>query len=172
MTKERNDVLNFQQHVNLLRLGSDVNACTFVRASVCPCVRYYCCALPADSSLPHHQLDNEDDCEVGREEAHTALLAVHAHDGLADEGEVHEAAVGVAEGEAKELGHQRVLVLGGGAVVLEVFFLRCCFDRVFVVVDFFRFVVFASIPRFVVGSNTAIICRQKNRAGMRSTNQK
>lgn len=37
-------------------------------------------------SLPHQQLDNEDDGEVGREEAHAALLTGHAHDGLADEG--------------------------------------------------------------------------------------
>ena len=50
---------------------------------------------------PHQELDHEDDGEVGRKEAHAALLALHAHDGLSDEGQVDEAAVGVAEGEAE-----------------------------------------------------------------------
>lgn len=92
-------------------------------------------------SLPYQQLDNEDDGEVGREEAHAALLAGHAHDGLADEGEVHEAAVGVAEGEAEELRHQGVLVLGRGAMVLKVlrivvffFYSLVCFGSPFVLV--------------------------------------
>lgn len=95
-------------------------------------VRY---GTPPTESLfqvnPHQELDDEDDGEVGREEAHAALLAVYAHDGLADEREVHESAVGVAEGEAEELRHQRVLVLGGGAVVLEVFGASCCTDGSF-----------------------------------------
>ena len=72
--------------------------------------------------ITHQKLDDEDDGEIGGEETHAALFACHAHDWLADEGQVDEAAVGVAEGEAEQLRHQRVLVFRRGAVVFEVFF--------------------------------------------------
>lgn len=76
-------------------------------------------------SITHQKLDDEDDREIGGEEVHAAPLACHAHDRLADEGQVDEASVGVAEGEAEQLLHQRVLVLRGGAVIFEVFFVFC-----------------------------------------------
>lgn len=70
--------------------------------------------------ITHQKLYNEDDGEVGGEEAHAALLACYAHHRLADEGQVDEAAVRVAESEAEQLDHERILVLRGSAVVFEV----------------------------------------------------
>ena len=74
------------------------------------------------SCLPtYHELNDEDDGEVGGEEAYAAVLTVDANDGLADEGQVYETSVRVAEGEAKELQDEGILVLRSGTVVLEVF---------------------------------------------------
>lgn len=71
--------------------------------------------------VTHQNLNHEDYREVDREEAHAALLALYADRRLADEGQVDEAAVGVAEGEAEQLHHERVLVFCRGAMVFEVF---------------------------------------------------
>lgn len=72
-------------------------------------------------TITHQKLDDKNDGKVGGEEIHAAPLACYAHDRLADEGQVDKAAVGVAKCEAKQLRHQRVLVLRGGAMVFEVF---------------------------------------------------
>ena len=51
----------------------------------------------------HHQLDTEHDGEVRGEEADAAVFTLDTDHGLADEGQVDETTVRVAEGEAEEL---------------------------------------------------------------------
>lgn len=83
------------------------------------CAHKYKCAIDVCVTT-HQELHNEHNGEVGCKEAHAAILACHPHYRLPNESQVDESAVGVAECEAEKLGHQRVLVLRGGAVVLEV----------------------------------------------------
>lgn len=53
----------------------------------------------------YQHIHDKNDGQVRGEEAHTAVFAFHAHDGLADKRQVDETTIRIAEGETKKLRH-------------------------------------------------------------------